>query len=99
MAGAAARAATDLRAASSSRRPITTTRYMIRPTVAGPAAIGSVNVRATMARCAVIASVNIRPTSRSAVVGSMHIGASSRPPMVIPAVVGRTRSGSDYPST
>lgn len=84
-AGPAARAATDLSASSSTRRPITTTSDMIRPTVAGSAAIGSVNIRATMAR--------------SAVVGSMHIGASSRPPMVIPAVVGRARSGGHYPST
>jgi hypothetical protein len=39
----------------------------------------------TVAGSAVIGSVNIRPTSRSA--------------MVITAVVGRTRSGSHYPST
>jgi hypothetical protein len=44
--------------------------------------------------------VNIRATmARSAVIASMNIGASSRPPMVIPAVVGRTRSGGHYPST
>jgi hypothetical protein len=39
----------------------------------------------TVAGSTVIGSVNIRPTSRSA--------------MVITAVVGRTRSGSHYPST
>jgi hypothetical protein len=46
-----------------------------------------------------IGSVNIRPTSRSAMVRGMHIRASPRSAMVSTAVVGRTRSGSHYPST
>jgi hypothetical protein len=81
---AATRAATNLSTASSSRRPVASSGHMIRATAAGSAMIGS---------------VNIRPTSRSAMVGGMHIRASPRSAMVITAVVGRTRSGSHYPST
>jgi hypothetical protein len=81
---AATRAATNLSTASSSRRPVASSGHMIRATAACSAMIGS---------------VNIRPTSRSAMVGGMHIRASPRSAMVSTAVVGRTRSGSHYPST
>jgi hypothetical protein len=81
---AATRAATNLSTASRSRRPVASSGHMIRATAACSAMIGS---------------VNIRPTSRSAMVGGMHIRASPRSAMVSTAVVGRTRSGSHYPST